>query len=585
MESQKQISASQQQMMMSLIQDEVAFNDSNHVENYGGSEPSLLSSHAGFGGLFETATNYSVSVNTSIFFPDSPGATPSSDEAYVPYSLRPETYIIPVLFAIIFVIGVIGNGTLIVIFLKHRSMRNVPNMSIWTSVGGRYICSLAVGDILVIFFCVPFTSTVYTVESWPYGVIVCKFSEFIKDLSIGVSVFTLTALSADRYFAIVDPMRKLTGRRANRVTCITIIGIWLISILFALPSLIFSFIWTVEDKSSNHTYDVCYPFPQELTEAYPKVVVMFKFLVYYAIPLCFIATFYIIMAHHLLQSTRNMPGEAQGQTKQIQSRKKVAKMVLSFVVIFALCFFPSHVFLIWFYYYPDATEHYNLFWHWVRMVGFCTSFINSCINPITLYCVSGTFRKHFNRHLFCCCREHRRSHHRHHHNHFIRGAASGYGNVSMSHTDHIYADRIKNGTQISRASTLNNALAIPRSRQNSQQLHPFGNNVNMNLNNGNGRSPLPSPNGNGNGKGFEGGIEMTTRNLSEKQRFLCTEDSAKFELIQTQQHFANNGSSVVLRCGGGGDEEEGKALLVDTSLSTTGNGTHHNHVGVASSCI
>lgn len=52
----------------------------------------------------------------------------------------------------------------------------------------------------------------------------CKFSEFTKDLSVGVSVFTLTALSADRYFAIVDPMRKLTGRRATRITIISIIG-------------------------------------------------------------------------------------------------------------------------------------------------------------------------------------------------------------------------------------------------------------------------------------------------------------------------------------------------------------------------
>jgi len=49
-------------------------------------------------------------------------------ETYVPYGLRPETYIIPVLFAIIFIIGIAGNGTLIVIFLKHRTMRNVPNM-------------------------------------------------------------------------------------------------------------------------------------------------------------------------------------------------------------------------------------------------------------------------------------------------------------------------------------------------------------------------------------------------------------------------------------------------------------------------
>ena len=78
---------------------------------------------------------------------------------------------------------------------------------------------------MVILFCVPFTSTVYTVESWPYGLIVCKFSEFIKDVSIGVSVFTLTALSADRYLAIVDPMRKLQGKRATKITTLSITGI------------------------------------------------------------------------------------------------------------------------------------------------------------------------------------------------------------------------------------------------------------------------------------------------------------------------------------------------------------------------
>jgi hypothetical protein len=49
-------------------------------------------------------------------------------EPYIPYHQRPETYIVPVLFAIIFIIGVLGNGTLILIFLKHRTMRNVPNM-------------------------------------------------------------------------------------------------------------------------------------------------------------------------------------------------------------------------------------------------------------------------------------------------------------------------------------------------------------------------------------------------------------------------------------------------------------------------
>ncbi|XP_021957119.1 neuropeptide CCHamide-1 receptor isoform X2 [Folsomia candida] len=331
------------------------------------------------------------------FDPDSTDYNDTMD--YVPFSSRPETYIVPILFAIIFVIGILGNGTLIAIFMKHRTMRNVPNM---------YIVSLAVGDLFVILFCVPFTSTVYTVDSWPYGEFVCKFSEFIKDLSIGVSVFTLTALSADRYFAIADPMRKLHGRRATRITCITIAGIWLVSIGFALPSAIFSYVRDFSHQDPGRVFYVCYPFPPDhpFGDKYPQMMVMFHFLAYYAIPLFFIGYFYIIMARHLVLSTRNMPGESQGQAKQMQGRRKVAKMILSFVLIFALCFFPSHLFLLWFYFYPEAENGFNDFWHACRITGFCLSFINSCINPITLYCVSGTFRKQYNEHLFCwcCCR-------------------------------------------------------------------------------------------------------------------------------------------------------------------------------------
>lgn len=53
--------------------------------------------------------------------------TEDPEDIYTPYAQRPETYIVPVLFFIIFVVGVVGNGTLVVIFLRHRAMRNVPN--------------------------------------------------------------------------------------------------------------------------------------------------------------------------------------------------------------------------------------------------------------------------------------------------------------------------------------------------------------------------------------------------------------------------------------------------------------------------
>ena len=77
-------------------------------------------------------------------------------------------------------------------------------------------------------------------------------------------------------------------------------------------------------------------------------------------------------------------------------------MVLSFVVLFAVCFLPNHVFFMWFHFHPDSHDLYNQFWHVFRIIGFCLAFINSCINPIALYFVSGCFRKHFNR-ILCCC--------------------------------------------------------------------------------------------------------------------------------------------------------------------------------------
>lgn len=51
----------------------------------------------------------------------------ASQVHYVPYEKRLATYIIPLIFAMIFIIGVLGNGCLILIFFRHRAMRNVPN--------------------------------------------------------------------------------------------------------------------------------------------------------------------------------------------------------------------------------------------------------------------------------------------------------------------------------------------------------------------------------------------------------------------------------------------------------------------------
>ncbi|XP_058055615.1 neuropeptide CCHamide-2 receptor-like [Anopheles bellator] len=310
---------------------------------------------------------------------------------YVPYEERPETYIVPVVFALIFIVGIVGNGTLVVIFLRHRAMRNIPNT---------YIFSLALADLLVILICVPLASMIYTLESWPWGGTLCRLTEFAEEISIGVSVFTLTALSADRYCAIVNPLRKLQTRP---LTVIVAFLIWVLAIICAMPSAYMSDVVVIE--LPNKTIEYCSPFgPRTNDSNYSKYKTVLNSIVYYFLPLSIIGILYVLMAHRLHTSAREMPGENAGpqSRSQARARRHVARMVITFVAVFIVCFLPHHVVELWFHLNPRAEEDYDDFWHFFRITGFCLSFLNSCINPVALYCVSGVFRQHFHRYL--CCR-------------------------------------------------------------------------------------------------------------------------------------------------------------------------------------
>ena len=306
----------------------------------------------------------------------------------------PEAYIVPIIFGLIFIIGVIGNGVLIYTVARNKCMRNTPNI---------YIVSLSLGDLLLILVTVPFAATLYTFTIWPYGVVLCKISKSLETVSLGVSVFTLTALSADRYKAIVDPMSKHMGAPLAR-TIATASLIWVGSILLAIPDMIGSNIVYMRFPLGNNMTQVlatCDSNPPEWGKLYAELRALVMFFVYFAIPMLVIAMFYLLMARILIISSHNMPGEGQckgGKNKQIEARKKVAKVVLSFVLVFGLCWLPRHVYILWFHFDPGF---YNIFWHVLKIFGFCLSFINSCVNPMALYFLSKQFRKYYNRYLFC----------------------------------------------------------------------------------------------------------------------------------------------------------------------------------------
>ena len=327
-------------------------------------------------GLMRTVTqNVTTNVTTDVTTDVDHGLWISSIAAYA----------VPVLFFLIFVVGVAGNGAIVYVVCTQKQMRNVPNV---------LLVSLALGDMLLIVVSVPFTATIYSLSEWPYGEVACRCNAFLQALSLGVSVFTLVALSADRYFAIKNPMRAYQTASLGRTVGVALL-IWLVSLLLAGYKLRYAHVATA--------YVYCRIYPA----GWARFIVMFNFVVYFALPMTVITAFYVRMAHVLVASSFLTGGESCASAqmrKQLAARKKVSKLVLCFVLVFVVCWLPRHVYLLWYHY--DGGE-YDLFWHVFKIVGFCLSFTNSCVNPLALYLLSRQFRLHFNRCLLCCCRRRR----------------------------------------------------------------------------------------------------------------------------------------------------------------------------------
>ncbi|CRL08300.1 CLUMA_CG021248, isoform B, partial [Clunio marinus] len=264
-----------------------------------------------------------------------------------------------------------------------------------------YIFSLAFGDLLVILICVPLAGLPYVFEHWPWGDgnlgnVLCRGSEFAKDISIGVSIFTLVALASDRYTGIVNPLKKLQAR--SKMILVIIVVIWSLAVLFALPAVLVSKVINTNDIM------YCSPFGN-FGKTYSKYMTIIKATIYYFLPLTIIGILYTLMAKKLQNSAREVQSIAGAgyrlKNPQAQNRRHVARMVIVFILVFIICFLPHWIFQLWFWLSEDAESNYDLMWHYVRIIGFCLYFINSTLNPLALYFVSSLFRQHF--HNYLCC--------------------------------------------------------------------------------------------------------------------------------------------------------------------------------------
>ncbi|XP_039995426.1 galanin receptor type 1b [Xiphias gladius] len=302
----------------------------------------------------------------------------------------PEALIVPVVFGLIFTVGMVGNSLVIVVIGKARHSSGGGGggggmMKRSDSPTNIFILNLSIADLSFLLFCVPFQATIYSLPEWVFGAFLCKFGHYFATVSMLVSIFTLVAMSVDRYIAVVHS-KKSPCVRSRRNALAGVGAIWTLSLVCSVPVAQHqiltdhptapnsTFCWEKWSGASKHTY---------------KVTIL---LIGYLLPLLLISCCYTKVLFHLHKKMKNMSKKSE------RSKRKTAQTVLLVVTAFTICWMPHHIIAMWV---EFGTFPLNDTSFAFRIISHCLSYGNSCVNPVLYAFLSENFRKAC-RQVFTC---------------------------------------------------------------------------------------------------------------------------------------------------------------------------------------
>ncbi|NP_001279396.1 C-X-C chemokine receptor type 4 [Callorhinchus milii] len=280
--------------------------------------------------------------------------------------------LIPLFYSLIFILGIVGNGLVVLVMGYHKRYRSMTD---------KYRLHLSVADLLFV-LTLPFWA-IDTVN-WYFGDITCKIVHVIYTMNLYSTVLIMAFISLDRYYAVVHATNSTRQRKmlANRFVYV---GVWLPSILLTVPDMVFAKTTQLMDRI---VCDRIYP-----TETFQTWLVAFRMkgvLVGFVLPALVILTCYCIIISKLSQSTG------------LQKRKAL-KITIILIVIFFTCWLPYYiVILIDTVMLMRGREYSCVMEQMVIMAMNLTeavAYCHCCLNPI-LYAFVGVNFKSYTRKVF-----------------------------------------------------------------------------------------------------------------------------------------------------------------------------------------
>ncbi|XP_026077986.1 pyroglutamylated RFamide peptide receptor-like [Carassius auratus] len=313
------------------------------------------------------------------------------------YNIQPLVYIpeLPagakttfvVMYVIIFALALVGNSLVVCIVLRKRALRTATNI---------FICSLAVSDLLITFFCIPFTLLQNISSEWLGGVLVCKTVPFVQTTAIVTGILTMTCIAVERYQGIVYPLkmkRQYTPKRAYRMLGL----VWIAAVMVGSPMLFVQQLEVKYDFLYDHHHVCCQERWHSLLHR--QVYTTFIMVALFLLPLAAMLFLYSRIGIELW--IRKRVGDSSVLStmnhreinKISRGKKRAVKMMITIVLLFTVCWAPFHIVHMLFEYneleknYDEVTV--NMIIAVVQAIGFSNSFNN----PIVYAFMNENFKK------------------------------------------------------------------------------------------------------------------------------------------------------------------------------------------------
>uniref|UniRef100_A0A182SWY2 G-protein coupled receptors family 1 profile domain-containing protein n=1 Tax=Anopheles maculatus TaxID=74869 RepID=A0A182SWY2_9DIPT len=333
-------------------------------------------------GEYDSLTEQNVS-SFGIYLEDTePNETYMGNYTCPPTDMPTTYYLFMFLYAVVCLVGVLGNTLVIYVVLRFSNMQTVTNM---------YILNLAIADECFLIGILPDCHHAHeAMDAWW-----CHAYMVSTSVTQFTSSIFLFIMSADRYIAICHHISS-PKYRTPLVSRIVSLLAWLVSALIMLPIMIYADV--IEQKPNTYSCQILWPETHGHLPGY--TFTLYSLILGFVIPLCFIMTFYCLVIRKLRNVGPKTTGKSRGKRR---SHRKVTKLVLTVITVYILCWLPywiSQVALITSEFETCSTRLDLILF---LLVG-CLGYINSAINPILYAYLSENFKKSFLKACTCAAR-------------------------------------------------------------------------------------------------------------------------------------------------------------------------------------